>query len=77
MDVGNGSNPEGTVEVPPSGRVGEVIHAPPIKTPEKQQAHACQHPQTLPLTQSPQGLEPVTGAAWAGWWPWREQVTRK
>lgn len=77
MDVGNGSNSEGTVEVPPSGRVGEAIHAPPIKTPEKQQARACQHPQTLPLTQSPQGLEPVTGAAWAGWWPWREQVTQK
>lgn len=54
MDVDNGSNPEGTVEGP------QTAHA-PTKTPEKQQARACQHPQTLPLMQSPRGLELVTG----------------
>lgn len=61
----SGSSPEGTVDAPPPGGMGHAARTTPMKTP---------HPQTLPAVRSPQGLEPVKGAAGAGWWPWPENA---
>lgn len=51
--------PEGTVEALPPDGVGHAAHPPSVRIPEKQQARACQGPQTLPAVQIPQGLELV------------------
>lgn len=59
MDEDGSSNPEGTVEGPPPDGVGHAAHAPSVRIPEKQQARACQRPQTLPTVQNPQGVELV------------------